>query len=63
MDKSMIKITKKREAVISALFNDFPKSLVIKAATPNEGIDNPPITTAMILAIGINKTAGRKIIA
>lgn len=48
---------------INIFLKDFPKSLVINVLIPKVGIVNPPIITAIILAIGISINAGKKIIA
>lgn len=47
----------------SIFLNDLPKSLLDNALMPNIGKDIPAITTAIILAIGINSNAGRNTIA
>lgn len=63
MAKSIPAIIKKRKIINSVFLRDFPSNFVIKTPSPSEGIENPPITKAMIFAIGIKIIAGKKIMA
>lgn len=63
MAKRMPTIIKRIKIINSVFLRDFPKNFVIKAPIPNEGIENPPITKAIIFAIGIKIIAGKKIMA
>lgn len=56
-------IIKSRKIINSVFLRDFPNNFVIKAPMLSEGIENPPITKAIIFAIGIKIIAGKKIMA
>lgn len=56
-------IIKSRKIINSVFLKDFPNNFVIKAPSPSEGIENPPITKAIIFAIGIKIIAGKKMMA
>ena len=54
---------KSRKIINSVFLRDFPNNFVIKAPNPSEGIEKPPITKAIIFAIGIRIIAGKNIMA
>lgn len=63
MAKSIPARIKNRKIINSVFLRDFPNNFVIKAPSPSEGIKKPPITKAIIFAIGIKIIAGKKIMA
>ncbi len=63
MAKSKPAIIKNRKIINRVFLRDVLNNFVIKAPSPREGMENPPITKAIILAIGIKMMAGKKMIA
>ncbi len=63
MAKSILTMIKNTKITNNVFLRDFLNNFVIKAPNPREGMENPPITKAIILAIGIKMMAGKKIIA
>lgn len=63
MAKSMLAMIKRTKITTNVFLRDMPNNFVSKAPNPREGMENPLITIAIILAMGIKIIAGKKIIA